>query len=161
MSAEEHEYAANEAKRPSDSPSLANEHLAVAQQLREAERAACAEVPDAERDAGPFARRDRIVAIEPLKARPYAKSMLQPSGIAVYIRASPGLTEQWLDRVLECHMARHAVIGSKIPDRDSPLFVDDARVALSSYGDGFRIAITTRDIAAAREVIERGRTLVE
>ena len=170
MSAEDHEQAATSARSAPDSSSVANEHLLVARQLREAEQFACADVGPEDRDLGPFARKERIVAIEPLSARPWAKGMPQPSGIAVYVRATPGLTEQWLDRVIECHLAHHAVVGNRIPDRDSPLFVDDTtnsghigpvRVALSTYGEGFRIAITARDIDAAREVIERGRSLVE
>lgn len=158
MSAETHEQAANVPS--SDVGASASDHLAAARRLRDMEQAACVDVPEADRDQGPFARRDRIMGLQPLSERPYPKQMLQPAGVAVYLRATPGLTEQWLGRVLECHMAHHAVVGDRIASR-SPLFVDDVRVAMSSTGDGFRIAITTRDPAAAREVIERARTLAE
>jgi hypothetical protein len=52
-------------------------------------------------------------------------------------------------------------VGAQVADRDSPLFVDDARVALSTTQSGFRISITSRDVVAAREVIEKARALVE
>jgi hypothetical protein len=159
MTAEDHERAANLPDPPGDpTPS---DHLAIARELREREQSACADVPEAERDRGPLSRRDRIAAVEPLSERAYPKEMPQPAGVAVYLRASPGVTEQWLGRVIECHLAHHAVVGDRMPDPVSPLFVDDARVALSSTGDGFRIAITARDVTTARAIIERARALVE
>jgi hypothetical protein len=161
MSAEEHEQLAAAPRTSPDAAASADEHLAAARQLRDVAQAACAEVADSDRDLGPFARKDRIVAIEALKARPYAKGLVQPSGIAVYVRASPGLTVEWMDRVLACHLARRAVVGDGMADRESPLFVNDTRIALSSTGDGFRFTITSRDIDAAREIIEKGRALVE
>lgn len=162
LSAEDHERAASSpAAASGDTGATAAEHLAAARRLREAERAACADVSDSDRDRGPFARPDRITDVEVLRDRPYPKEMLQPAGAAIYVRASAGLTEEWMARVLECHLAHHAVVGDRMIGRPSPLFVDDARVSLSSTGDGFRIAITTHDVSAAREIIERARGLVE
>jgi hypothetical protein len=160
MSAQDHELAA----RGSASQSLgatADDHLGEARRLREMEQAACAEVSDTDRDQGPFAHRERITDVELLRDRPYPKEMLQPAGVAIYMRASAGLTEQWLGHVLECHLAHHAVVGSQAVGRPSPLLVNDARVSLSSTLDGFRIAITARDVSAAREIIERAQALVE
>lgn len=160
MSAEDHERAARGA--PSESfEATADDHLAAARRLREMEQAACAEVSDADRDQGPFAHRERITDVELLRDRPYPKEMLQPAGVAIYVRASQGLTEQWLGHVLECHLAHHAVVGDHVVGRPSPLLVDAARVSLSSTLDGFRIAITARDVSAAREIIERAQALVE
>jgi len=160
MSAEDHERAAG-SPSADESRAAADDHLGAARRLREMEQAACAEVSDADRDQGPFAHRDRITGVELLRDRPYPKEMLQPAGVAIYMRASAGLTEQWLGRVLECHLAHHAVVGDRIAGRPSPLLVDDARVSLSSTVDGFRIAITARDVSAAREIIERTHALVE
>jgi hypothetical protein len=160
--AENHELAANGLSPPGAFGATTYSHWAAAERLREVEQATCAEVPESDRDQGPLARRDRIAAIEPLSVRPYPKDpILQPAGVAVYLRAAPGMTEQSLGRVLECHLAHHAVVGDRVADRTSPLFVDDARVALSATGDGFRIAITARDVTAARQIIERARALAE
>lgn len=160
MSAEAHERAAH-ATASTDTDVTAEDHLGAARRLREMEQAACAEVSDADRDQGPFARRDRIMDVELLRDRPYPKEMLQPAGVAIYLRASAGLTEQWLGHVLECQIAHHAVVGDHMVGRPSPLLVDDARVSLSSTIDGFRIAITARDVTTAREIIERAQALVE
>jgi hypothetical protein len=161
MSAEDHERAAG-APASAEAEVTPEDHLGAARRLREMEAAACAEVPDADRDQGPFAHRERITDVELLRDRPYPKEMLQPAGVAIYMRASNGLTEQWLGHVLECHLAHHAVVGDRMASgRPSPLLVDEARVSLSSTIDGFRIAITARDVAVARQIIERAQALVE
>jgi len=144
-----------------DDRAAAGDGFGAARRLREMEQAACAEVSDADRDQGLFAQRDRIQDVELLRDRPYPKQMLQPAGVAIYLRASEGLTEQRLGHVLECHLAHHAVVGDRMAGHRSPLLVDDARVSLSSTVDGFRIAITARDVSAAREIIERAQALVE
>ncbi|HXX67430.1 MAG TPA: hypothetical protein VEK07_09630 [Polyangiaceae bacterium] len=160
MSAEDLERSAH-LSASADDRAAAGDRLGAARRLREMEQAACAEVSDADRDQGPFARRDRIQDVELLRDRPYPKQMLQPAGVAIYLRASDGLTEQWLGHVLECHLAHHAVVGDHMAGRPSPLLVDDARVSLSSTVDGFRIAITAREVSAAREIIERAQALIE
>jgi hypothetical protein len=125
----------------------------------EVEASACSDVPAAERDLGPLGHRDRIAGVEVLQDRLYPKQMPQPSGVAVYVRATPGMTEQWLDRVLECHLAHRAAIAGTTEDRSDPFLVEDARIGVSPTSDGFRIAITTRDVAAAREIIGRARAV--
>jgi hypothetical protein len=161
MSAEDHEQAARAPGSSSASAATPEDHLEVARQLREAEANACTNVPDADRDQGPLAHRDRIAAMELLRDRIHTKAMLRPSGVAIYLRPAPGLTAEWLSHVLECHLAYHGVVGDRIADATSPLFVDNARVALSSTGDGFRITITSLNEQIARQVIDRAQSLVE
>jgi hypothetical protein len=132
---------------------------ASAAQAREIEASACSDVPAADRDLGPLGHRDRISGVEVLQDRPYPKQMLQPAGVAIYVRATPGMTEQWLSRVLECHMAHEATAMASTSDRHDPFLVEDARVALSPTSDGFRITITTKDVGAAREIIDRARVV--
>jgi hypothetical protein len=125
-----------------------------------AEQAACAEVPDADRDQGPFARRDRIVRVEELQERANTKVAPHPVGAAVYVRAAPGMTEQWLGRVIECHLAHRATLGGLAADRDSSPFAEDSRVSVSSTPTAFRVAITSSDLDTARSVIARAERLV-
>jgi hypothetical protein len=126
----------------------------------EYEKAACAEVSDAERDEGPFARRDRIVGVEELREKTYPKAPPQPVGVAVYVRAAPGVTEQWVGRVIDCHLAHRALVGDRLPDRDSPLFAENATIHVSSTPTAFRVAIRSLDLDVARSVIEKGNRLV-
>src|SRR5262249_33672894 len=71
----------------------------------ESERAACAEVPEADRAAGPFARRDRITRVETLLQSVSPKAPAPLAGAAIYVRATPGMTEQWMARIIQCYGA--------------------------------------------------------
>jgi hypothetical protein len=133
------------------------EQLATARSLRDAELGACVEVPDADRDGGPFARRDRIAYVEEVRDRVYPKQMPQTFGIAVYIRATPGVTEQWLGRIIKCHQAHYATVGTA--DVADPLVGVDARVKIDSTPTGFRVAITSPDLDVARALVEKGHAL--
>jgi hypothetical protein len=126
----------------------------------EHERRACAEVPEAERAQGPFARRDRIERVETLRQIGNPKLVAPLSGVAVTVRATPGVTEQWMDRVIECHLAYRANRGATSTPSTDPLDIDDTRVAISPTATGFRIAITSDNPEVARAVIESGRSLI-
>ncbi|MDP9150981.1 MAG: hypothetical protein M3O36_13710 [Myxococcota bacterium] len=156
MSAADQDTAAT---APQGDPTLASEHAAAAQRLRETERSACVGVPDAERVEGPFARKERIAGVTVIRDRPFPKGMEQSVGVAVYLRAEPGMTQQWLGRVTECHLAHHAVAG-RLENDHCPLSFDDAKVNVSSTPDGFRLAITSRDSDVARSVIASGQELL-
>jgi hypothetical protein len=155
MSAPDHEAAA----RTTTDTTLAQEHVDAANQLRGSERAACYGVPDTDRDLGPFARTDSVMGVEVVKDRGvFPKAAPVPVGVSVYLRAESGLTEQWLGRVVACHMAHLGVVGQQ--PRPSPLGVRNADVSISSTPVGFRVTITSHNSDIARSVVERGRELV-
>lgn len=158
MTAVEHERAAN---TPETDPSKAGAHEAAAQRLREAERAACVDVAEVDRDEWPFARPDRIAGVDMLRGRIFPKHPEQSVGIALSFRAEPGMTQQWLARVIECHLAHHAVVGDAA-ERGStcPLSLEGVTVAVGSTPTGFLVSITSRDLGAARSLVETGRKLV-
>jgi hypothetical protein len=135
------------------------DHLAAAQRLRSAEQFACVEMPDGVRSLGPFEHRDWIMGVEEVRDRVFPKASPQPFGIAVYLRATPGVTEQWISRIIQCHLAHYAVVGVAAADEWCPLLVNKAKIAVSSTPVGFRIEITSPDIAIARVVIAKGQAL--
>jgi hypothetical protein len=154
MSAPDHEAAA----RATTDSSMAQEHVDAANRLRENERSACYGVSDSDRDLGPFARTDGVTGVEVVKDRGvFPKAAPVPVGVAVYLRAESGMTEQWLGRVVACHIAHIAVVGQE--PRQSPLSVRNADVTISSTPVGFRVAITSHNSDVARSVVERGREL--
>ncbi len=157
MTAADHEAAARGAQDAIGATSA--EHLAAAQQLRSAEVSACVDVSEQERDQGPFVHRDRILAVEEVQDHVFPKAPLRPFGIAVTVRATPGLTEQWIGRVIQCHLAHHEVVGSLANSETSPLLVNGVRIKVSSTSVGFKVSITTPDFDAAQAVIEKGRAL--
>jgi hypothetical protein len=157
MTAADHEHAARTGQDSTGASSA--EHRAAAQDLRETEQFACAGVPEIDRDEGPFAQRDRIASVEVVRDRVFPKAPTQPFGIVVYIRATPGLTEQWLGRVIQCHVAHHAVVGASGVEESSPLLTGETQIHVSSTGAGFRVSITSSDIDVARQLVRKGRAL--
>lgn len=154
MSAADHEAAA----RTTTDSTLAEEHADAAKRLRDEERTACYGVADADRDMGPFGRADSVTGVEVVRDRGvFPKGPLQPVGVSVYLRADSGMTQQWLGRIVACHLAHVAVMGQ--PAHPSPLAVPNAEVTVSSTQVGFRVTITSRDREIARDVVEQGREL--
>jgi hypothetical protein len=140
-----------ESTRPAAAPGLAS---------ADSEKAACAEVPDADRDLGPFAHREHIDRVEEVREKLFPKAPPQLVGAAVYVRATPGVTEQWLGRVIECHLAHRATLGTLATDRAASPFAENAQVAVSSTPTSFRVAITSPDIEVARSVVAKAERLV-
>lgn len=155
MSAADHDA---QARALQGDPSAASDHIVAAQNLRAAEQAACVNVSDVDRLEGPLAHPDRIVRVSVVRDRIHPKAMLQPVGIAVYLRAEPGMTEQLLYRITECHLAHYAVVGRSEGDQ-SLLAVKDAKVSISSTPDSFRVSLTSRDPDAVQSLVARGEEL--
>jgi len=157
MSAADHENAARLSQGDES-----QEHLAAAKRLRDQEQVACYGVPDSDRIQGPFAHPDRITGVEVLRDRGvFPKGPLEPVGVAVDLRADPGMTQQWLGRLVACHMAHVAVVG---PDpQPSPLSVANTQVSVSSTAVGFRVIVMAprHDRDVARSVVDKGQELAD
>jgi hypothetical protein len=154
MTAADHESAARR------DPTEAQEHLAAAAQLRQEEQVACYGVPDTDRLQDPFAHPDRVASIEVVQDRgEFPKAPLKPVGVAVEVRAEPGLTQQWLGRLVACHMAHVAVVGQDA--NPSLLSVPSAQVSVSSTSVGFRVTVTSRDRDIARALVGKGQELAD
>jgi hypothetical protein len=154
MSAADHESAAR------TDPAEAQEHLQAAKELREQEESACYGVPEAARIAGPLARPESIAAIQVVRDRgEFPKAPLKPVGVAIDVRAEPGMTQQWLGREIACHMAHVAVAG--VDPQPSPLSVPNAQVSVSSTSVGFRVTVTSKDRDIARSVVDNGQRLAD
>jgi|CZKU01.1.fsa_nt_gi hypothetical protein len=155
MSAVEHESAARAAQ---GDPATAAEHIEAANRLRYDEQVACDGVSDVERASGPFARQGGVTDVEVVRDRGvFPKAPPVPVGVAVYLRAEPGLTQQWLGRVIECHRAHIALTGRS--DQRSPLSVPDAVVAVSTTYDGFRVTVTSKNQDVAHIIVDKGQEL--
>jgi hypothetical protein len=132
--------------------------------LRAAEAGACAGIATADRDMSPFEHRESIVSVAPLvlsesdaRANTPAERLL---GARIKFRALPGLTAEWLQRVVNCHLARNAVLGHIEPRMaDCPLVPAGVEARVSSAGDGFEIAVRANHPAIAREVLSRAQRL--
>lgn len=154
MSATEHEAAVHTVS----DPALATEHEQAARQLRNEEAALCYGVSEADRDRGPLAQTSEVTSVRVLKDRGlFPKGPLVPIGVAVDLRAEQGMTEQWLGRVVACHVAHAAVVGRN--NYAGLLEVTDAQASVSSTGIGFRVTVTSKDTDVAKNVVTRGKEL--
>jgi hypothetical protein len=142
---------------------MAADHRAASQALRDAEARACVGLSDDDRDRSPFTHREDIASAEPLYATLSSgkgpRSRLE--GASITFRAVPGMTAEWLQRVVDCHLARNAVLGHDSTDMPNcPLVPKNVTARVSGSGDGFTVAVRSDDSETANEVLRRARALV-
>ena len=140
----------------------ASDHRAGAQVLRDAEARACAGLPEADRDTSPFYHRDDIAEIKPLiEEVPVGKAKAKKTiGAEVVFRAVPGMTAEWLQRLVDCHQARAASVGFTMPEMDyCPLMLKDVKAKVVSTGTGFGAQLTSGDAKTAEQILERAQAL--
>lgn len=149
---EEH---AREAERHRE---IARRHRAASAALRAAETSACVEIDADNRDISPFVHRRDIRSVQPAEA---SGSLI---GVTVVFRAVPGMTQEWLQRQVDCHVARNAVLGHDRASEDMPycpLTLARVRGTVSSVADGFAIMVTSDDPATAKAILRRAEALVD
>lgn len=142
---------------------MAADHRAASTALLDAEAGACAGLSEVDRDTSPFDHREDIAGSEPLlSAASSAKGAGGPHvvGASVTIRAVPGVTKEYLQRLVDCHTARNASMGFSMPEMAScPLSVKGASATVASAGPAFRVDIRAEDIHAAEEILRRATAL--
>lgn len=162
-------------KQAEEHKKLAEKHRAASKALVESEQRFCSGIPEADRDLSPFYHREDIGAVQGLKAPTQNYGYLGGGNSAVEIqkaeketgiqgarvtfRAVPGMTGEWLQRVVDCHLARNAVVGgADMPF--CPLAVPHATATVMSTGTGFAVDVTSNNADSVREIIKRASTLV-
>lgn len=154
---------------------LAEGHRAASKALVEAEQRFCSGIPEADRDMSPFAHGEDVIAVQGLKkldaTYPHEGGVteiqiqqagkMSPGslrGARVTFQAVPGMSGEWLQRVVDCHLARNAVIGgADMPF--CPLAVLHATATVTSTGNGFAVDIMSDDADSVREIIRRASAL--
>ena len=141
---------------------MAVDHRAASQALRDAEARACAGLRDDDRDTSPFAHREDIAGVAPL-TEPTTSGRVTSQrsvGAVVTFRALPGMTAEWLQRVIDCHVARGASLGHEVPEMPyCPLSLREVQARVTSTGNGFAVAIRADDPATVEEILRRARAL--
>ena len=142
---------------------VAEQHRVASQSLREAEQRFCSGVPPEDRDMSPFYHREDITVVGTVKQGPGiygGQGETSPNGARVAFRAVPGLTGEWLQRVVDCHLARNAVAGTTDTTMDyCPLAVPHTTASVVSTGKGFAVDITSDDADSVREIVKRAQAL--
>lgn len=142
---------------------MAADHRAGSKALQDAEASACSGLSDEDRDTSPFDHREDIVSAAPLQSTASsgkAGSTQRLLGASVTVKAVPGLTKEYLQRLVNCHSARNASMGFSMPEMAScPMSVRGASATVESDGPGFRVDIHADDSQAANEILRRAKSL--
>lgn len=137
------------------------EHRAASAVLRAAEERACIGIPPDDRDMSPFERFEDIVSVEPLQVRTTMKEPLyRNAGAIVTFLAVPGMTPEWLQRLVDCHLARNAALGHVVLEMpDCPLVPRGVSAHASATENGFEVAISSEDADTAGQILARAQRL--
>jgi hypothetical protein len=73
------------------------------------------------------------------------------TGAELFVPAEPGMSAQWLQRVIDCRAQAQA------PDTKSPLAIDGAIVEVEALQTGYAVRITSRNAQDAQEIDARAR----
>lgn len=143
---------------------MASEHRAASKALRDTEVSACAGVNETDRDISPFEHREDIVGADELHGRQTSSKQAGTpgplQGASITIRAVPGLTKEYLQRQISCHLARNATMGYSMPEMAwCPLSVKGASATVESAGGGFRVDVTGDSKESIDEIVRRAKTL--
>lgn len=135
-------------------------HRAASAVLRDAEARACAGISQADREISPLERTGDIVRVEPYTQKDALprSSFERQLGAVVTFRAVPGLTVEWLQREVDCHLARNAALGHDVPEMPNcPLVPRSVTASVRSVGDGFAVEIRSDDPDTAHEILIRAQ----
>lgn len=141
---------------------LAQKHRAASAALVEAEKTACAGLSDEDRDMSPFNHREDIQSVSDYseQVRSGKSTTTKVVGSTVVFRAVPGLTAEWLQRVVDCHLARAAAAGHEMPEMAyCPLMPNGAKAKVVSASGGFAVNVYAEDAATIAEIRKRAEML--
>jgi hypothetical protein len=137
-----------------DHQKLAAAHRAASKSLRDAEEKACAAVADDDRDESPFAHGDDVMSVNKVEGP-------APGGAVVVLRLVPGLTAGYLQRLVDCHIARNAAMGEEMPEMEfCPLSIKGVHATVVKANAGIGVEITGSTAAMTAEIQKRATALV-
>lgn len=141
---------------------LAAKHRAASAALVTAEQQACEGVSDDDRDISPFYHREDISSVSVLE-EPIATgkaAVKKTTGAKIEFKATEGMTAEWLQRVVDCHIARASAMGHNMPEMDyCPLVLNGVKATVASARNGFVVRVTSNDPATVKEVVRRAEAL--
>lgn len=138
-------------------------HRATSQALRDAEATACVGLSEDERDTSPFDQIEDIASVGIFRARDTHRSPpLRAVGAVITFVDVPGMTVPWLQKVVDCHLARNNALGHMDASMaECPLLPPGVTAKVVAVGNGFAVAIRSNDPATAKDILRRARLLVE
>jgi hypothetical protein len=155
---EQHLRAAERARKAAEA------HRAASLALATAEEKACQGLAPDDRDMSPFEHTEDIASVEPhARSRSGGKAggTSTVDGAVVTFLAVRGMTAEWLQRVVDCHLARNAALGHDVPEMpDCPLVPKGAEATVESTGTGFAVTVWADDAEVGHEILARAQRLL-
>jgi hypothetical protein len=130
-------------------------HRTIAKGLLDAEKHACAGLQQEDIDTGPFFHRNAIDKVTPVEVNG------TPQGARIRFAAVPGLGAPWMQRAVECAMARAAVLG--YPEdylRESPLMLEGVSATVLQDGARVEVQVSSDDPMTAIKILGRSEGLL-
>lgn len=142
---------------------LAAKHRAASSALAQAEAQACVGISADDRDISPFFHREDIGSVSPLteQVRLGKAATTKRVGASIVFRSRPGMTAEWLQRVVDCHLARAAAAGHAMPEMEyCPLVLNNVSAKVVSVGNGFAVNVRSDDAATVDALLKRAEALI-
>lgn len=117
----------------------------------------CSGIPAKERELGILAYRDAMSASQPLKeSEQVGKTKIYRNrGVVFGVRAQPGMTAPWLERIASCHIELAAAGRLATTGATDPLLVPGTTVRVEEAGTGYLISVRVPNDDSASEVTRR------
>lgn len=142
---------AREARRHRSS---AAKHRKASQALRDAEANSCVGIPERDRDVSPFFHVNHVEKVERIAEDDASATYL------VSFSKVAGLDAAAMQRLLDCHLARNAVLGHDVTDMDyCPLVPRDVEATAETSESGLRVRIEVHGETSVTAVRDRVRQL--
>jgi hypothetical protein len=126
--------------------------------------AACADIPEGERQRPTYYNATAIDAVVPFMGVHQFIKFTEPElrGADIVVHATAGLTKQWIARVLGCHLGYCSQAGAD-PGAcaEDPLRVGSPTVSFDDTTTAFVIRIAGRNSDEGEEILRRARLLVD
>jgi hypothetical protein len=152
--------AAEDLMEASELRDAAARHRRISKELREAEARECPGIPEADVTRSPLAHREDIVQVEVVHGAPGPDGQPSILGARVRFHHLGGLTADWLQRIVDCHVARDNALGNNVPEMSyDPLVPAGARATVIEVPHGYIVEVRSDDPAAAREIARRALAL--
>jgi hypothetical protein len=116
----------------------------------------CANVPEAEQIRPSFFAAGEIEVVRPAmgERRSIKEWVPEIRGAELVVRAEPGLTKEWVARLVRCHMAAQE---PRLRAAESPLIVGAPSISFAEEETGFVIRIVGRNRQEGEDIFRRAQ----
>lgn len=129
-----------------------------------AEAEFCQGVSERDKALSPLSHYGDIASVMELKVERYLPGqtgpVLQVVGGRLVFDEVPGLTKDRLERLIQCHLARHRALSYRMEDvSEDPLSLQGIRVLVEPVGTGLAIDVRAADTEVVAKVLDRIRKI--